>query len=132
MAKAIAPISKNGGRRSAVRDQLLSDHRKTVRQAARPPIVHAVSTKNMCQCSQLPAGSKAAIFDGSSTDRKPCAIHLTGKMEPEGQHPRRQHDQRHVGARHELQADRRTVGDDGGRDRVAGQIADEDAQAASN
>jgi hypothetical protein len=52
-------------------DQVVSDHRNTARQAARPPAVHAVSTKNMCQCSQLPAGSKAAIFAGSSTDRKP-------------------------------------------------------------
>lgn len=65
------------GRRTAeqivrnARDQLLSDHRKTARQAAKPPIVQAVRTKNMCQCSQLPAGSKAAILEGSSTERKP-------------------------------------------------------------
>ncbi len=36
----------------------------------------------MCQRSQLPAGSNAAMFDGSNTDRKPWAIHLTGKTEP--------------------------------------------------
>ena len=80
MAKVIAPTSRRHVGSDS--DQRLSDQRKTVRQAANPPIVHAVSTKNMCQCSQLPAGSKAAIFDGSSTDRKPCAIHLTGKKEP--------------------------------------------------
>src|ERR1700728_4086616 len=71
MAKAIRPKAKDGEERSAVRYQTRSDHRKTARHAAKPPIVHAVSTRNMCQCSQLPAGSKAAIFDGKKTDRKP-------------------------------------------------------------
>ena len=76
----------DGGRQSIfwaiAPDQFLSDHLKTARQAAKPPIAQMVSTRNMCQCSQLPAGSKAAIFDGSSTDRNPWAIHLTGKIDP--------------------------------------------------
>ena len=53
---------------------------------------------------------------------------LDGKDRSDDQHPRRQHHQRHIGARQELQADCRTVGDDGSRNGVAGEVADEDAQ----
>ena len=48
----------------------------------KPRMLHAANTRNIRQCSQLPAGSKTTICGGNSTDRNPCAIHLTGKKEP--------------------------------------------------
>ena len=64
------------------RRQPLSDHRNTARQPISPPMVHAVSTRKIRPCSQLPAGSSMTISAGRSTERNPCAIHLTGKSEP--------------------------------------------------
>lgn len=52
-------------------DQFLSDHRKAARQPIKPPMLHAASTTNVRQCSQLPAGSKMTISGGNRTDRNP-------------------------------------------------------------
>ena len=62
-------------------------------------------------------------------DRAKALSHpLDGKDRADDQHPRGQHHEGHVGARQELQADCRTVGDDRSRKGVADEVADEDAQ----
>src|SRR5206468_13131793 len=56
----------------------LPRQRNVARQAPKAKTVQAPSTRAVRPCSQAPAASEEANESGRKTERRPCAIHLSG------------------------------------------------------